>query len=195
MRVIKGFEELTELSGEEIGKSEWVEVTQEMVDRFADLTGDDQWIHTDVEKAAEESPYGGTIAHGFLTLSLIPRLCKKIYKLTGISASVNYGLNKVRFFRPVRVGSRIRLVLRVLSTRLIGRKAVRFVSQVTIEVDGADKPACIAETVTLVLREPKAEKKPKKRRLVRRAKAAERPKRPKRAKRPKRRPRGAPATA
>lgn len=159
MRVINGFDELTELSGQEIGKSEWVEVTQEMVDRFADVTGDDQWIHTDVVRSAEESPYGGTIAHGFLTLSLIPRLCKRIYRLTGISASVNYGLNKVRFFRPVRVGSRIRCGLRVLSTRLVGGKAVRFVSQITIEIDGADKPACVAETVTLVLRDQKEKKK------------------------------------
>jgi len=182
VRVINGFEELSEIPGEEIGKSEWVEVTQEMVDRFADVTGDDQWIHTDVEKAAQQSPYGGTIAHGFLTLSLIPRLCKRIYKVTGISASVNYGLNKVWFFRPVRVGSRIRLGLRVLSTRLVGKRAIRFVSQITIEVDGADKPACIAETVTLVLRETKT-KKPRKRRLSRATKP------------PKRRPRRAPATA
>jgi acyl dehydratase len=185
VRVINGFDELAAISGEEIGKSEWVEVTQEMVDRFADVTGDDQWIHTDVEKAAEQSPFGGTIAHGFLTLALIPRLCRKIYKLTGISASVNYGLNKVRFFRPVRVGSRIRLGLRVRSTRRIGTRAIRFVSQITIEVDGADKPACIAETVTLVLREAEA-KAPRKRRLPRRAKLS---------KGPKRRPRGAPATA
>jgi acyl dehydratase len=164
MRVISGFEELAELTGQEIGKSEWVEVTQEMVDRFADVTGDDQWIHTDVEKAKSESPYGGTIAHGFLTLSLIPRLCKKIYKLTGISASVNYGLNKVRFFRPIKVGSRIRAGLRVMSARFVGKKAVRFVTEVTIEVDGVDRPACVAETVTLVLREQAPKKK--KRRLV-----------------------------
>lgn len=161
------------------------EVMQEMVDRFAEVTGDDQWIHTDVAKAEKESPYGGTIAHGFLTLSLMPRLCKKIYKLTGISASISYGLNKVRFFRPVRVGSRIRAVLRVVSTRLIGKKAVCFVSRITIEVDGANKPACIAETVTLVLRET-AEKAPK--RLVkRRARRI--------ARHRKRRPRAAPATA
>ena len=185
MRVINGFDELTELSGQEIGKSEWVEVTQEMVDRFADVTGDDQWIHTDVAKAAEESPYGGTIAHGFLTLSLIPRLCKRIYKLTGISASVNYGLNKVRFFRPVRVGSRIRCGLRVLSARLVGGKAVRFVSQITIEIDGADKPACVAETVTLVLRDQEAPQKKRKKAKIRKPKL----------RRPRRRPRGAPVTA
>ncbi len=169
MRIINGFDELRGLSGQEIGTSEWVEVTQDMVDRFAEVTGDDQWIHTDVSKAEKESPFGGTIAHGFLTLSLIPRLCKKIYKLTGISSSVNYGLNKVRFFRPVRVGSRIRAVLRVVSTRLVGKKAVRFVSKITIEVDGADKPACVAETVTLVLREtnPKVAKRLVKRRARR----------------------------
>jgi len=156
-----------------------------MVDRFAEVTGDDQWIHTDVERAAEQSPFGGTVAHGFLTLSLIPRLCRKIYKLTGISATINYGLNKVRFFRPVRVGSRIRLGLRVRSARRVGKRAIRFVSQVTIEVDGADKPACTAETVTLVLREEEAAA-PRKRRLAGRVKPA---------KAPKRRPRGAPATA
>src|SRR5690606_17874670 len=114
-----------------------------------------QWIHTDVKRAAKDSPFGGTIAHGFLTLSLIPRLCRKIFKLTGISASVNYGLNSVRFFHPIRVGSRIRAGLSVLSTKMIGGKAIRFVTKVTIEVDGSERPACIAETVTLVLNKPK----------------------------------------
>jgi acyl dehydratase len=158
MRVIKGFDELAALSGQDIGKSDWIEVTQDMVDQFATVTGDDQWIHTDVKRAAKHSPFGGTVAHGFLTLSLIPRLCRKIFKLTGIAASVNYGLNSVRFFHPIRVGSRIRAGLSVLSTRVIGGKAIRFVTKVTIEVDGAERPACVAETVTLVLKKPKRAK-------------------------------------
>lgn len=159
MRVIKGFDELATLSGQDIGKSDWIEVTQDMVDQFATVTGDDQWIHTDVARAAKHSPFGGTVAHGFLTLSLIPRLCRRIFKLTGISASVNYGLNSVRFFHPIRVGSRIRAGLSVLSIRVIGGKAIRFVSKVTIEVDGADRPACVAETVTLVLKKQKRAKR------------------------------------
>ena len=166
MRVIRGFDELATLSGQDIGKSDWIEVTQDMVDQFADVTGDDQWIHTDVKRAAKDSPFGGTVAHGFLTLSLIPRLCRKIYKLTGIAASVNYGLNSVRFFHPIRVGSRIRAGLSVLSARAVGGKAIRFVTKVTIEVDGAERPACIAETVTLVLK-----KKPKRVKAKRRARS------------------------
>ena len=168
MRVIKGFDELATLSGQDIGKSDWIEVTQDMVDQFADVTGDDQWIHTDVKRAAKDSPFGGTIAHGFLTLSLIPRLCRKIFRLTGIAASVNYGLNSVRFFHPIRVGSRIRAGLSVLSIKVIGGKAIRFVTKVTIEVDGSARPACIAETVTLVLNKPK---RAKAKRRVRRAAA------------------------
>lgn len=167
MRVIRGFDELATLSGQEIGKSDWIVVTQDMVDQFADVTGDDQWIHTDVKRAAKDSPFGGTVAHGFLTLSLIPRLCRRIYKLTGIAASVNYGLNSVRFFHPIRVGSRIRAGLSVLSARTVGGKAIRFVTKVTIEVDGAERPACVAETVTLVLK-----KKPKRAKAKRRARRA-----------------------
>jgi acyl dehydratase len=159
MKIIKGFDELATLSGQEIGKSDWIEVTQDMVDQFATVTGDDQWIHTDVKRAARQSPFGGTVAHGFLTLSLMPRLCRKIFRLTGISASVNYGLNSVRFSHPIRVGSRIRAGLRVLSTRVIGGKAIRFVSRVTIEVDGVERPACVAETVTLVLKKQKRAKR------------------------------------
>ncbi|HET9422355.1 MAG TPA: MaoC family dehydratase, partial [Nocardioides sp.] len=107
MRVFTTFDELAEAAGEELGSSEWVEITQERVDQFAEATGDHQWIHVDVERAAS-GPYGGTIAHGYLTLSLIARFGAELFDVDGVSAKLNYGVNKVRFPTPVPVGSRIR---------------------------------------------------------------------------------------
>ena len=159
--------------GTEETPGEWHTVDQDQINLFAEATGDHQFIHVDPERAAQ-TPFGTTVAHGFLTLSLLPFLQASIPAADpagyqGLAMGVNYGLNKVRFFRPVRVGSRIRAVLRVVSTRLVGKKAVRFVSKITIEVDGADKPACVAETVTLILREtnPKVAKRLVKRRARR----------------------------
>src|ERR1700742_4817840 len=107
MRVFTTFDELAEATGEELGTSEWVEITQERVDQFANSTGDHQWIHVDIERAAA-GPFGGTIAHGFLTLSLIPWLGAQVFSLETPGAKLNYGVNKVRFPSPVPVGSRIR---------------------------------------------------------------------------------------
>ena len=104
MRVINGLEELEALAGAELGASGWLQVTQDMVDQFAAVTRDHQWIHTDVQRATEHSPFGGTVAHGFLTLSLIPHLTHQIADVTGVSARINYGLERVRFPHPVRVG-------------------------------------------------------------------------------------------
>ena len=152
MRVINGLEELETLTRVELGTSRWVPITQDMVNRFADLTGDHQWIHVDVQQAAAQSPFGGTVAHGFLTLSLIPQLTSQIAEVRGISARVNYGLEKVRFPHPVRVGWQVRAVQTVLSSKRLDPNTLRVLSKVVIEIDGVDKPACVAETVTLVYR-------------------------------------------
>jgi acyl dehydratase len=149
MRVFTTFDELAEAVGDELGASEWVEITQERVDQFAESTGDHQWIHVDVEKAAA-GPFGGTIAHGYLTLSLVPWLGSQVFGLETPGAKLNYGVNKVRFPNPVRVGKRIRLhvtmgeVTEIPAGRQITLKH-------TIEIEGEEKPACVAETVALLL--------------------------------------------
>jgi len=149
MRVFKTLEELSDGVGDELGASDWLTVEQERVDAFADATGDHQWIHVDVERA-KEGPFGGTIAHGYLTLSLIPQLGAQIFSLETPGAKLNYGVNKVRFPNPVKVGSRIRATATIadVSDGPIGKQLVtRFV----VEIDGEDKPACVAETVVLLL--------------------------------------------
>ena len=149
MRTFSTFEEIESATGEEVGTTEWVEITQERVDQFADATGDHQWIHVDVEKA-KEGPFGGTIAHGYLTLSLIPWLSAQVIDLQTSGAKLNYGVNKVRFPHPVLVGSRVRLVASIGSITEVsaGRQlTLKYV----VEIEGQDKPACVAETVVLLL--------------------------------------------
>ena len=149
MRVFTTFEEIEAATGEEIGTSEWVEIDQERVDRFADATGDHQWIHVDVGKAAK-GPFGGTIAHGYLTLSLVPWLGSTVFGLDTPGAKLNYGVNKVRFPNPVRVGSRVRAKVTVgeVTDVSAGKQlTLRYV----VEIEGQDKPACVAETVVLLL--------------------------------------------
>jgi len=149
MRVFSTFEEIEGSVGEEIGTSDWVEITQDRVDQFADATGDHQWIHVDVERA-KEGPFGGTIAHGYLTLSLLPWLGSQVFDVNAPGAMLNYGLNKVRFPNPVKVGSRVRAKVAVGEVTEIpaGRQlTLRYV----IEIEGQDKPACVAETVVLLL--------------------------------------------
>ncbi len=148
-RVVRTVEELKQLVGEEIGVSEWVEITQERVNAFADATGDHQYIHVDPERA-RQTFFGGTIAHGFLTLSLIPylgNLSRGVKVDLGGKMAVNYGLNRVRFPAPVRVGKRIRMRTRLLSVEEIDGKAVQMTHLRTIEVEGEEKPACVAETI------------------------------------------------
>ncbi|WP_439943970.1 MaoC family dehydratase [Streptomyces sp. BBFR115] len=132
--------------GTRLGTSEWIRVDQSRIDLFAEATGDHQWIHVDAERAAS-GPFGGTIAHGFLTLSLIPVLVKEVYRTEGVAMAVNYGLNKVRFMNPVRVGSRVRASVDVVAADEV-RGGHQVVLKVTVEIEGADKPACVAETVT-----------------------------------------------
>ena len=149
MRVFTSFDQLSEAVGEDLGSTEWLEVTQERVDAFADATGDHQWIHVDVQKA-KDGPFKGTIAHGYLTLSLIPKLGADIYRVEGLRMGINYGLNKVRFPQPVTVGSRIRASAELVSVTDTpnGKQAV---VRWTIEIEGAEKPACVAETVALLV--------------------------------------------
>ncbi|WP_227983030.1 MaoC family dehydratase [Nocardia spumae] len=135
--------------GTELGTSDWMRIDQERIDLFAEATGDHQWIHVDPDKAAQ-GPFGGTIAHGFLTLSLLVPLANEATTVSGIRMGINYGLNKVRFITPVPAGGRIRARVRLDSVDDIpgGVQAVR---TVTIELEGADKPACVAENIVRYL--------------------------------------------
>jgi acyl dehydratase len=140
-RVINGIAELKQLTGQEVGVSEWIEVTQDLIDKFADLTGDDQWIHVNVERARSETPFGNTIAHGFLTLSLLSQMSRRTLEVRGdFKMRINYGFNRVRFVSPVPAGSRIR-----------GRFTVQKVTDnevtwlATVEAEGSAKPAVVAE--------------------------------------------------
>jgi len=137
---------LKERVGEELAVGEWLTVDQAMIDKFADATGDHQWIHIDRERAAK-GPFGTTIAHGFLTLSLLPKLAESALKVDDVRMGVNYGLNRVRFPAPVPSGSRIRAHLKLLSYEPLDGGA-QLVMEVTMERDGSDKPVCVAETVS-----------------------------------------------
>ena len=149
MRVFSSFEELEAAAGEEIGTTDWTEITQDRVDRFADATGDHQWIHVDVERA-KAGPFGGTIAHGYLTLSLVPWLASQVFVLATPGARLNYGLNKVRFPSPVLVGSRVRAKVSIADvTDLPTGKQLTM--KYVVEIENQDKPACVAESVALLL--------------------------------------------
>ncbi|MGH3330766.1 MAG: MaoC family dehydratase [Nocardioidaceae bacterium] len=149
MRVFKTFDELTGAVGEDLGTSDWLEVDQDRVNAFADSTGDHQWIHVDVERA-KTGPFGGTIAHGYLTLSLIPQFTPQIFSLETPGAKLNYGVNKVRFPNPVKVGARIRATATLAEVTDIPA-GKQMVTRYAIEIEGEDKPACVAETVVLLL--------------------------------------------
>ena len=148
MKVIK-FADVSKHIGEELGVSEWVVIDQDRVNKFADATGDHQWIHIDVERAKRELPTQGTIAHGYLTLSLIPFLASKISRMEGVSRGINYGSNKVRFTNMVPTGSRVRARQKLLAAEPKG-PGMQMTNEVTIEIEGQDRPACIAETISLV---------------------------------------------
>lgn len=145
VRTINGIEELKSLVGEHLGYSDYVEITQEQVNTFAEATGDHQWIHVDVERAAQ-GPFGGPIAHGYLTLSLGPMLSPQIFTVTGISMGVNYGAGRVRFPSPVPVGSRLRLGAALQSVEDVAGGA-QVTMEFTFEVEGAAKPSCVAEVI------------------------------------------------
>ena len=143
---IDGISGLKELIGQHLGYSDWVEVTQEQVNTFADATGDHQWIHVDPERAKAESPFGGPIAHGYLTLSLGPKLSPQIMRVEGVKMGVNYGCEKVRFPSPVPVGSKLRLGAELTNVEDIPGGAQVYMT-FTFEVEGAPKPSCVASII------------------------------------------------
>ncbi len=149
MSVFETIDEFRAAQGEVLGVGDWLEITQERIDAFADVTEDHQWIHVDPVRAAE-GPHRATIAHGYLTLSLIPRLGGRIFTVHGARMVLNYGANRVRFPHPVPVGSRIRAVARLVEVTDIAA-GVQAVVRYTIEIDGCNKPACVAETVRVLI--------------------------------------------
>lgn len=146
MRTVHGLDGLTTLAGTDLGPSDWWEITQDRVDRFADATDDHQWIHVDAERA-RGGPFGQTIAHGYLTVSLLVPMWSQLLRLDGIGMGVNYGLNKVRFPAPLPVGSKIRLHARVEAVRAAAGGAVDLTVAMTVERDGGDKPVAVAEVI------------------------------------------------
>jgi acyl dehydratase len=143
---VNGLSQLEQLAGQHLGHSEWREITQDRIDGFADATDDHQWIHVDPERAAG-GPFGGTIAHGFLTLSLLIPLWDEILTVEGVTTKVNYGLNRVRFTGPVPAGSKIRAGAAVVSVDRIAGDGVQVVIDFTVERDGVEKPCCVAQAV------------------------------------------------
>jgi acyl dehydratase len=148
MRTITGLDELKQAEGEELGVSGWHEVTQKDIDAFANATGDHQWIHVDPERA-KETPFGGTIAHGYYTLSLAPMLTDEVLKFEGFAFAINYGLNKVRFPAPVPVDSKVRMRAKLADLESIPGGA-QMVMELTFEREGGEKPVCVAQTVVRV---------------------------------------------
>jgi len=146
MRDIASMDELQALVGQEVAQSDWIVVTQEQVNRFAAATGDHQWIHVDVERSKRELPYGGTVAHGFLTLALLPQLLSQSISMGDVKMLLNYGLNRVRFPAPLPVGDRVRGLIVLQSVEVIAGGA-QVVWEVTIEREGGDKPVCVAEFI------------------------------------------------
>ena len=146
MKTFQHLSELVALVGQEVAVSDWITVTQEQVNLFAEATGDQQWIHVDVERA-KAGPFGAPIAHGFLTLSLLPKFFANAMHIEQSRMGVNYGLNKVRFMTPVPVGSRLRARMKLQKSEPIDNDGVQMVWEVTVELEGHAKPACVAESV------------------------------------------------
>jgi acyl dehydratase len=149
MRIFDDVDAMRSAVGERLGESEWIEIDQKRIDTFAEATGDDQWIHVDPDRAAH-GPFGATIAHGYLTLSLLPFLGRDIWRIGGVKMGINYGLNKVRFPSPVKVGSRLRCTTDLLSVEDV-KQGVQVTYRHTLEIQGQDRPAVVAETVSLVV--------------------------------------------
>ena len=148
MRTITGLEELKATTGEELGVSDWHEVTQQDIDAFADATGDHQWIHVDPERA-KDTPFGSTIAHGYYTLSLAPKLTDEVMKMDGFKFAINYGLNKVRFPAPLLVDSKVRMRAKLAELEDIPGGA-QMIMELTFEREGGEKPVCVAQSVVRV---------------------------------------------
>jgi acyl dehydratase len=147
MQVIGSIDDAVSMIGAELGVSSWLDVDQSRIDEFADVTNDHQWIHVDVDRAKAESPYGATIAHGFLTISLIPGLSKDNYRVENAKMGINYGLNKVRFLAAVTAGSRIRVRSHIADATKVSDDTVNLTVRHTVEIDGVEKPAAVAELI------------------------------------------------
>ena len=145
MKVFDGLDEFVAAAGSELGPTDWMEVSQERVNLFADATDDHQWIHVDPERAAS-GPFGGTIAHGLLTLSLLPHFTHQLYRVDNITMAINYGYNKVRFITPVPVGAKVRARAQIADVAKLDG-AVQATMTVTVEIEGSDKPAAVAESI------------------------------------------------
>ena len=147
MRVFSDFNDLKCAVGTETGISDWLEISQERINKFADATGDEQWIHVDPERAAREMPDGKTIAHGLLSLSLIPMFMRQVIGLKGLRNTLNYGANKIRYLTPVPAGSRLRGRVSILEAQDVPPNALRVTYKVAIEIEGGERPACVAEVI------------------------------------------------
>jgi acyl dehydratase len=147
MRTFESLAELAPLVGQQVATSDWIAVTQKQIDLFAEATGDHQWIHIDPERAAA-GPFGATIAHGFLTLSLLPKFFETAIEVRNTRMGVNYGLNRVRFTAPVPAGSRLRAQMKLLACEPVADDGMQLTWQVTVEREGSDKPVCVAESLT-----------------------------------------------
>jgi acyl dehydratase len=146
MEIYRGIADLEAAVGRELGPTEWFTMEQERIDRFADDTEDHQWIHVDPERAAA-GPFGATLAHGFLTVSLVPYFLNQLRRIEGVRMGVNYGLNKVRFPAAVRGGDRVRARSTLIGAERVGADGVQLVTRTTVEIEGGDKPGCVAELV------------------------------------------------
>jgi acyl dehydratase len=150
VKVFKDLSEFTAAEGSQLGPTDWLEISQDRVNLFADATDDHQWIHVDPEKAAD-GPYGGTIAHGLLTLSLMPHFSHHLYRVDNIAMALNYGYNKVRFITPVKVGAKIRARAEVTSVEEVKGGAVQATVTTTVEIEGSEKPAAVVESIVRYL--------------------------------------------
>jgi acyl dehydratase len=151
---VPGIDGLREWIDREIGPTDWIEIDQQRIDAYADVSGDHQWIHVDRERAAKQSPYGATIAHGNLTLSLIDGFRRELVKVNGVGMVVNYGWDRVRFPAPVISGSRLRATMRLVKLEEVGDGWWHMVSRFTVEVEGGEKPCCVADSVSRLLAAP-----------------------------------------
>src|SRR5581483_12197099 len=149
MRIFNGLEELKAAVGTEIGTSDWIEITQDRINKFADATCDEQWIHVDEERAKVELPGGKTIAHGLLSLSLAPMFIRSVMGLKGLKSTLNYGADRIRYLAPVRAGSRLRGRTRIAEAEDVPPDGLRVSYRITIEIEGGQRPACVAELIAL----------------------------------------------
>ena len=149
MRIFRDFDEIKAAVGTEVGVSDWIDVTQERIDQFVRATGDDQWIHVDVERARRGLPAGTTIAHGLLTLSFAPVFVRSVMHLEGVTNTLNYGANRIRYLAPVPAGSRLRGRVTIAAAEDAPRNGLRVTYGVTIEIENRERPACMAELIAV----------------------------------------------